>query len=275
MTNVLIDGQPGDCLPVDDRGLAYADGLFETIAIRQGRPRLLEYHLQRLATGCERLGFGPAPASLPAEVTALGAGHERAVVKLILTRGAGPRGYRPPPRARLTRILQVHPLQPRSASHWHDGVQLIYCRTPCAQSPATAGLKTLGRLEQVLASAEWKDPEIGEGLMGNADGWIGGTFSNLFLVRGDELLTPRLDRGGVAGVMRRLVLEQAAGLGWPCRELRVRTADLESADELFLSNSQFGIWPVRALPGRSLRPGPRTRTLMRALAAQGIEECAA
>ncbi|RMF99261.1 MAG: aminodeoxychorismate lyase [Gammaproteobacteria bacterium] len=275
MTETLINGRPGDSIPVTDRGFGYADGLFETIAVRGGQPRLLHRHLARLRAGCERLGIIAPLAVLAAEIERLARGRARAILRVAITRGSGPRGYRPPADGSALRAVTLYPAGDAPRAYWRDGVRVIRCRTPAATSPAIAGLKTLGRLEQVLARAEWDDPAIAEGLMRNADGWIGGTRSNLFLVRQGRLYTPRLVSAGVAGVMRGLVIEQARRLGRPAAEVAVDDAQLESADELFLTNSQFGIWPVRQLGGRTLSSGPLTRALMQALADEGVEECAA
>jgi 4-amino-4-deoxychorismate lyase len=106
----------------------------------------------------------------------------------------------------------------------------------------------LNRLESVLARAEWADARIWEGLMQDMDGnWVSGTMSNLFLRRGAVLLTPRLDRCGVAGVMRRWILQNAGALGLRAVERRIRWRDLQSCDEVFMSNAIVGIKSVRSI----------------------------
>jgi 4-amino-4-deoxychorismate lyase len=91
-------------------------------------------------------------------------------------------------------------------------------------------------------------------------------MSNVFLVEGGRLLTPRLDVCGVAGVMRRVVLREAAQAGIDVQEAELRAADLQRAGEVFLTNARMGIWPVRVLDGRPLSPGPLTRRLQQLLA---------
>nr|MDJ0929200.1 aminotransferase class IV [Gammaproteobacteria bacterium] len=142
-------------------------------------------------------------------------------------------------------------------------------------SPRLAGLKTLNRLEQVMARAEWQNAGIVEGLMATPAGeFVCGTMSNLFLVLNGALLTPRLTNCGVRGIMRRVVLERAAAIDITVTEATITQATLESADEMFLTNSLIGIWPVREYAGRVYSPGAVTRQLMAALAAVGVEECA-
>jgi 4-amino-4-deoxychorismate lyase len=106
----------------------------------------------------------------------------------------------------------------------------------------------LNRLDSVLARTEWTDARIWEGLMRDVDGnWVCGTMSNLFLRRGTALLTPLLDRCGVAGVMRRWVLERAASLRLRAVERRIRWQDLKSAEEVFMSNAVVGMRSVRTI----------------------------
>ncbi len=252
----LIDGVPAGLVPVADRGLNYGDGLFETIAIVDGRPCLWERHLARLRAGCERLAIPPpVPGMLAAEARSLSHGHDRAILKLVVTRGDGGRGYRPPKPATPRRILRITPW-PDYPDCWRSqGVRVRYCQTGLGQQPLLAGLKHLNRLEQVLARAEWDDPDVAEGLMLDPDGRvIEGTQTNLFAIEGGRLLTPLLDRCGVAGVVRGLVIDLAAGLGLPVAEEPLDSARLERAEALFLTSSLAPLWPVRELAGRPFDP---------------------
>ena len=94
---------------------------------------------------------------------------------------------------------------------------------------------------------------------------MGGNSSNVFAVRGTHLMTPLLTRNGIAGVMRRVVLETAADVGLTTSESNLTLHELQRADELFMTNSLFGIWPVAKLDERSFSPGPATRRLIERL----------
>jgi 4-amino-4-deoxychorismate lyase len=263
---MLIDGKDSDQIAADDRGLLYGDGLFETFAVHSGEPQLWTQHMARLVRGCVRLGIEPPSVDLlQAEARALCAGSARAVLKIIVTRGSGGRGYRPPAPALPRRILSLHPW-PDHPAHWpQQGVSVRLCDTPLGTNPRLAGLKHLNRLEQVLARAEWDDPDIAEGLMLDAaGGLVEGTMSNLFLVREGRLRTPALERCGVAGVMRARVLELAAQDGIACEVSDLGLADLQAADEVFVCNSIIGIWPVRRVQSMEFTPGPVTRFLQQA-----------
>lgn len=257
-----VDGQPADTLSVKDRGLAYGDGLFETISIKGGQPRLLQRHLARLAEGCRRLALPLDLSTMQAELLAFSGLLGEGVAKLIVTRGEGPRGYAAPALTQPRRILQAAPAPAYPLQHATDGIRLYPCRTRLAEQPLLAGLKHLNRLEQVLARSEWQDAEHAEGLMRDVSGRvIEAVFSNLFLVVGGTLITPELSRCGVAGVMRAELLERAHLLGMSVEVRDVAFAELLAADEVFLCNSLYGIWPVRALEARDWSVGPATRKL--------------
>ncbi|PWB35901.1 aminodeoxychorismate lyase [Pseudomonas sp. SDI] len=257
-----IDGQPADAIALQSRGLAYGDGVFETIAVIAGRPSLLEYHLERLALGSQRLAIGADLALIRDEVCRYAQALGDGVLKLILTRGDSQRGYAAaagvPPR----RILQASPTPQYPAAHAEQGVRLFACRTRLAEQPLLAGLKHLNRLEQVLARNEWQDPAFAEGLMCDQSGRpIEGVYSNLFLVRDGQLLTADLARCGVAGVMRAALLDAAAQHSIVARVCDLSLLDLQQADEVFLCNSVYGVWPVRACESLNWPPGPLTRKL--------------
>jgi 4-amino-4-deoxychorismate lyase len=263
----LLDGREADRIPIDDRGLQYGDGLFETCVLRQGRVELWGRHRQRLFDGCRRLAI-PEPDSeqLDAELEALCVGHDAGLVKLIVTRGSGGRGYLPPSPAHPRRLFQLYPPVTWPESHYRQGVRLRLCDARLGHNRALAGIKHLNRLEQVLARAEWRDPDIAEGLLQGQDGnWIEGTMSNLFLISAGQLLTPDLSQCGVAGIMRALVLELAADLGIPCRVQAIDTAALAGADEVFVTNSVIGLWPVIAVGDYRYRRAEVTRRLQTAL----------
>lgn len=247
--SVWINGRRATNIDYRDRGLQYGDGIFETMRVQRRQVRLLDFHLERLYAGCERLKIaGPEPRRLRAELERIARGRNAGVLKLIVTRGGGPRGYRPAGSERCTRIVSLHP-QPRGGGRPRAaGVRVRVCATPLSTNPELAGLKTLNRLDSVLARAEWHDARIWEGLMRDVDGnWICGTMSNLFLKRGLTLMTPLLDRCGTAGVMRRWVMSMSRDLRLRMVERRISWDNLASADEVFMTNAVMGIQPVRSI----------------------------
>lgn len=123
-----------------------------------------------------------------------------------------------------------------------------YCETTISENSKLAGVKHLNRLEQILARNEWDTDEFQEGLMLTAQGnVVDGTMSNIFAVKDNMLFTPGLSLSGVAGVMRKTIIDIAKNCGLSVFEKDFTKSELELADEIFLSNSLFGIWPVRII----------------------------
>jgi 4-amino-4-deoxychorismate lyase len=265
---VLVNGQPpgqlAGAIACDDRGLNYGDGLFETTVLRGGAVRFLQAHLQRLRESCERLRIEyPGDESLLADIRSIGAAQADGVVKIVVTRGSGGRGYRPDADMRSTRIVT---LQPLPAANPNAGIAARWCDTRLSRNPALAGMKHLNRLEQVLAQLEWSAAAIGEGLMLDTEGeLVCGTASNVFIGRGDALFTPDLRYCGVRGVMRGQVLRAAQELGIAVSQEPLWPRDLDDATEVFVTNAVRGIRSITALDTLRWEAGTLARRLTAAL----------
>ena len=268
-----------ESLPLDDRGLHYGDGLFETIAIRAGKPRLWDLHMERLHLGCTRLGI-PAPGR-DVLLHLLSAGLRESaptavgLAKIIVTRGSSPRGYGYTSDVSPRVLMGFFENPGLPDVHRSHGIKVRICSTRMAAQPSLAGIKTLNRLEQVLARAEWQDDSIFEGLMLNAeDHVVCGTMSNLYAVIDSRLKTPPITESGVCGVMRRQILSVAGSNGIPIDIEPLPVSHMGRSSEVFVCNSQFGILPVRQCGEITYRvPGEMTAALRSLLARSGIEEC--
>lgn len=270
----LINGVEAVSLDLSDRGFQYGDGLFTTLRIAGQRPLLLPLHLDRLESDAKRLSIPfPGHELLAAESRQVAAVNGDGVLKIMLTRGSGGRGYRVPKDAEPTRALRWHPLPDYPEEASERGIKARFCHATLGINPSLAGIKHLNRLEQVLARMEWDDEDIREGLMCDSEGFVvEGVMSNLFLRIGGRLLTPKLDRCGVRGVMRTHVLRLAAAEGLMVDEGRFRRESVLAADELFLTNSVIGLWPIRELEGREYAVGRLTRWLAARVADTWLEE---
>lgn len=268
--------EPLTAVSIDERALHYGDGVFETIAIRNAEPRLLPLHLERLQTGCLRLGLDmPGDSRLAAAIRAVirQANGNVDVLKIIVSAGPGRRGYR------------------RSGSHcpvWlgafdadrhrfpmdGNGVAVRICDTRLAIQPQLAGIKSLNRLEQVLARAEWDEDTVFEGLMLDTGGrLVCGTMSNVFIVADKAVITPAITRCGVSGVMRRHLLAALDRAGIETRVVDLKVNEVLDADEVFLTNSQFGLVAVERCEDRRWAGHPTTARAAALLAETGIVEC--
>ena len=262
MNLLLINGEPGDSVSVMDRGFQYGDGIFETLAVANSEPLLWDRHMQRFFRGAERLAI-PAPdeAVLRREAGQACRGAVRGVLKIILTRGISGRGYAPGIDVTPTRTIGLLPWPDYPAQHRTDGIKVQFCRTLITRHNILAGLKHLNRLEQVLARMELKTG-CAEGLMQDETGHIiEGTMTNLFIVSRGTLLTPDLTHSGVEGVMRGLVMERASALSIDCRSVELTREDILGAEEIFLTNSLAGIWPVRQVESQIYAAGRITNKI--------------
>lgn len=244
---MLVNGAPVDAVSSGDRGFHYGDGVFETFAVSAGCPLLWDGHMARLAEGCGRLGLPLQDRELlRREARHLCDGVSRGVLKLIVTRGDGARGYAPPAHPAPTRVFVTYPWPAHPPEYRAKGIATRLCTMRLGRNRTLAGIKHLNRLENVLARAECAESGLPEGLMLDSDGrLIGGTMSNVYLGVGDRLVTPALGHAGVAGVVRGFLLDAAGEGRLPLRvEADLTAADLQRADELFVSNSLIGVWPV-------------------------------
>ncbi len=252
MPMILVDGLPATAVPADDRGFSYGDGVFRTLAMRNGRAQWWPQHYAKLAADCGALRISPpAEVDLRRDLESIAAQLPDCALRITVTRGSGGRGYAVPENLRLRRVVYANPL-PEYPVHWpKQGVSVRMCELRLAAQPRLAGIKHLNRLENVLARAEWNDPAIAEGLLlDDAGGVIEGTRCNVFIVEDGALVTPDLSRCGVAGVTRDLVIAAAGRNGLRCRIEAISRQRLEAATEIFLVNSLIGVWPVAVLEKR-------------------------
>ena len=262
-------------VPLDDRGLAYGDGVFETLPAVDGVLCGLDRHLDRLARGCAALGFdAPCRDDLRDSLEAPARDGGRRVVKLIVTRGSGGRGYRPPTAPRPGVFVSSH-AWPEDVEQWRaEGIDAVRLNARLGEQPALAGIKHLNRLDQVLAAAELARHEPAkEGVVCDQAGRpVCGVMANLFLVRGGQLITPSLRRCGIAGIIRETILDLArGGVIAPTVVREVNAPELDLVDEMFLTNSVRGVVPVKRLDGQYLgAAGPVTRSVQEAVAAAGV-----
>lgn len=261
-TPISVNGVLLDQVSALDRGLAYGDGLFETILVRNSVLVFELAHFERLHAGASLLNI-PFSADLThltqSFLQQIGAPHKHTdgVLKLILTRGAGGRGYAPPEHSTPSLIMQWHAGLKLPSQHNLTGISLYECKhlLPCKVS--CAGLKSLNRLDNVLARAEFSGTHHAEGLLSDFDGHvIEGTMTNLFWVKDNTLFTPSLADVGVHGIMRAQIMQR-----FDTVSIKAKLDSILAADELFLCNSVNGIWPVVAFNQKNWPVGPVTKRI--------------
>lgn len=256
---VLVNGERSSGIGVLDRGLHYGDGVFRTLKAVAGEVRWWEDQYRKLAEDCTSLGI-PCPdrSELEAEVRRLAAEPDVGVIKIIVSRGVGQRGYAIPADAVPQRIVMGFP----GAGQENRDVRVRWCELRLSSQPRLAGIKHLNRLENVLARSEWNVPDIAEGLLLDESGHvICGTMSNLFIAEQEILVTPELNRCGVAGVARSRIIQAAERHGQPVRFEPISRERLLAADGAFLCNSLIGVWRVAGLENRQWPDNGRAETL--------------
>lgn len=264
---MLVNGVLSNSINANDRGLLYGDGVFRSMRLSQGRILHWPRHYQKLQEDCAALLLDcPGINLLAAELEQLVTGREEGVVKIIITRGTGERGYSPASCQATSRILSLLPFPDFPSDFKTRGVRVHLCNLHLAHQRRLAGIKHLNRLENVLASAEWDGEKFAEGILLDVEGnVIEGTRSNLFIVSKGALVTPDLSRCGVAGIQRERVMEWAMSNGLPSRVGHIELPDLNAADEVFLVNSIIGLWPVYEMAGQVWKYSPIAEQIRKAL----------
>lgn len=269
---ILINGKIEDRISVRNRALQYGDGLFETIAVADGQPLAWDRHIARLQLGCERLKIKcPDPSQLKSETSQLCGQNKPAVIKLIVSRGEGGRGYRPAQSTETTRIISLHDWPDYPSAYQKSGIEISVCKTRLGLNPLLAGIKHLNRLEQVLISQELSSSKNPEGLaLDIEDRVIEGSMSNIFIVKDGQLFTPGLDKTGVAGIIRGKILDMCKDSALQCDVTTLSLQDVLNADEVFFCNSIAGIWPVRRIAETVFEIGQSTQELQEQLASENM-----
>lgn len=255
----LVNGRFSDEVSASNRGIAYGDGVFETVLVRGSQTLWLDEHLCRLQSGAKILNIPCDIAAIKHDCLRILAAFDEplGVLKIILTRGTTARGYTPL-KAESDRIVSVSSYK-QHREMWDEGVVLAVCQTPLARQALLAGIKHLNRLEQVLAAEELHKRGYQEGLMMQAGCVIECSRSNVFAVVSGELITPSLSLCGINGIMRSKILSDTKSLGLPVRVKAFGISALVRAEEVFICNSVFGIWPVTKIECMHKEIGPMSR----------------
>ena len=255
----LINGSFNQTISPLDRGFAYGDGVFRTIKMQGGLPQLWPQHYQKLVADCAAINIVcPSAELLMSDLSQLFLGDVEnvdlmAVAKIIITRGEGTRGYTPPAITAPMRVVLKSAMPIYPETRFNDGVNLTVCGTRLAAQPKLAGVKSLNRLENVLARMEWNDQEVAEGIMLDMqDNVIECTSANIFARFNETLMTPSLQQCGIAGITRQRIIDLATTLKL---KIAVETFNLEKlyvADEVIICSSLYGAWQVQKIDEKSI-----------------------
>ena len=250
----LINGREQGTLVASDRATQFGDGCFTTARIVDGNVCFLSAHLQRLDDACKKLLIPfDKWSELQDEMQMLAVGHTRGVLKVIISRGSGGRGYSGANCHSPMRILSTSAFPTHYACWQNDGIVLAVSPVRLGRNPMLAGIKHLNRLEQVLIRSHLEQTDADEALVLDSEGWVTECCAaNVFWRKDDVVYTPRLDQAGVNGIMRQFCMRMLAQSPFKIVDVYAREEDVMQADEMVVCNALMPVVPVRACGDRML-----------------------
>ncbi len=241
-----VNGLAQESIDARDRAVQFGDGCFTTARVLHGSMLRPQAHLQRLQQACERLRIAGVDWQLLAqEITAIASTIDDGVLKVIITRGSGGRGYSASGCQQPARIISLSAWPAHYLRLRQTGVRLALSTVRLGKNPLLAGIKHLNRLEQVMIRTELEQTAADEALVLDSDGMlVECCAANLFWRVGKQVFTPDLSASGVNGLQRQQVMQQVIALGYTLSEVRQGYEVLADAEEVLITNALMPILPV-------------------------------
>jgi len=262
-----VNGVATDQISINDRGLSYGDGLFTTMLVSNGSCCLLPEHLSRLQDGIKRLAIAQIDFSqLLEQLTTAANVLEHGIIKVVITRGAGARGYSSLACDTPTVIVTTSPLPSHYPALRKKGINVGVSTIALGLNPVTAGLKHLNRLEQVLVRQQIDQEGWDDAIVLDCQGYIvESNLANIFWLKDGTLYTPSLEFAGVEGIMRNAVLAQAQAMNYQISIDRYRLSSVMDSDEIFITNSLMQVVPITMVEQRHYPIGSHTLSIAAAV----------
>jgi branched-chain amino acid aminotransferase len=251
---VWLNGKfAGGDLPLDpaDRGFLLGDGVFETVAVKTGRAIWLPEHVARMESAARELGIPFNREDVLSGVArVLGkSASDGEVLRITISRGVGTRGLAGNGKA--PTLLVTLAAFSYAASPQACRVKISTIRRN--EHAPSSRLKTLSYIDGIMAAREVAG-DADEALMLNTAGHVASaTIGNVFLLKDNTLVTPSLDQGILAGIMRRKIIEAQV---FATVQRPVNRQELGEADAVFLCNSLRPLRPIGHLNGIELNQQP-------------------
>lgn len=271
---VYIDGKFYDeakaKISVFDHGLLYGDGIFEGIRAYNGRVFKLKEHIDRLFYSAKAILL-----TLPMTHEALCKAVvdtcrknklKDGYIRLLVTRGCGTLGLNPNRCKNPSVVIIAGKIQLYPEELYRRGMEIVTVPTTRnLHSAVNPAIKSLNYLNNILAKIEANNAGVEEAIMLNAEGYVAEcTGDNIFMMKGNRLITPPLSAGALYGITRGTVMDLAAERALQVEETNLTRYDLFNADECFLTGTGAEIIPVVKIDGRVIgtgKPGPHTQAL--------------
>jgi branched-chain amino acid aminotransferase len=247
-------------VPYNDRGLTYGDGLFETMRVVNGKPFRLAQHLERMMRGAEFLRIKPPHTAkemqkITEQLIEKNAMPD-AILRVLLTRGPGRRGYLPGDSGPPTLIMSLHET-PAAATDNNATWSLVTSPYRIPAADVLSSFKTTSKVLYVMARAEAAERGADEALLVNTNGEAAETATgNLFWVYQDKICTVPTGRGVLPGITRAVVLEICQTLGLQTNKRVIKPEALRNSEGIFVTQSALGIVPVSDFDGEPVKPSP-------------------
>lgn len=267
MNKVWVNGVQADTVSVSDRGFSYGDGIFTTIKVVDGHCQLLTQHLIRLQQGITALAISQIDfKALLDDIKGKALTLHSGVIKIVITRGIGQRGYSSVGCDSPTTVVSTNPLPSHYELWQQQGIDIGVSTVALGINPLTAGLKHLNRLEQVLVKQQVDEYGWADALVLDCQACIIETsMANIFWRTGDVLYTPSLDFSGVKGLVRQEIMALAQQWSLPMVEDRFKLSSIFDSDEIFITNCLMGVVPITGIESKSYAIGDLTRRLQKSI----------
>ena len=272
---IYIDGKYFDeknaKISVFDHGLLYGDGVFEGIRAYNGRVFKLKEHIDRLFCSAKAIlltiPLSPAQMTKAVVDTCRKNNLRDCYIRLVVTRGVGTLGLNPNRCKNSSVIIIADKIQVYPPAMYQRGMDIVtVATTRNLHSAVNPAIKSLNYLNNILAKIEANNAGVEEAVMLNAQGFVAEcTADNIFIVKGNQLLTPPLSAGALYGITRGVVMEMARESSMDVSEPNLTRYDLFNADECFLTGTGAELIPVVKIDGRVIgngKPGPVTKDLV-------------
>lgn len=264
MTNdIWVNGEKTDKVSVLDRGFSYGDGIFTTIKVANSHCELLPQHIERLQQGLIKLSIASIDfENLFEDLTAKSKNLQNGVLKVIITRGQGKRGYSSVGCDSPTIVISASSVAPSYQQWQQEGVELGVSTIALGINPLTAGIKHLNRLEQILVKQQIDDNKWTDAVVLDCQGHVIETsMANIFLCKDNIVYTPCLTSSGVKGLMRQQVINYLDDNNIDIIEDRFKFGAIINADEIFITNCLMGVVPITGVDTTAFSIGKITSML--------------
>ena len=261
-----VNGKISKTIDIQDRSVQYGDGVFETIAVYDKKPEFWIDHFKRLKKGCKILKIKcPSEKFLKKEIKKFFTKLKlkKFILKIIISRGKGGRGYKLPETMKPVRILGMYKWPNYPKKNISEGVNLNICKTKLSQQPSLSGIKHLNKLEQIIARSEWTNKFISESIMlDNKNNVVEGTMSNIFGIKNNNFIVPEIKFAGIHGIMRKIIIDilKRKKEKYLIKEINIQS--FLKMDEIFICNSIFGVWPVIKIKNKKFLFGQKTKHII-------------